>query len=208
MALNLVPTIGLRGLYELRTPWHNALQVNTAYSCIAVRCLRDIVADGKDPFEEIYRPRGLTNVDYNADVEEKASIVTLQADDGTVVKVPTTYISKLPNAGGIPYTVLTATLNLGAIMDSQDLTALKVRLSDVVKSTIGIADVETEIVAISNTSMIDKVQSEAIEAARQNNITQNYTDYSEVLELKQKNAVLQAEYDALVAWVTANCAIP
>lgn len=207
MSTYLVPTISLRGLYELRAPWQNDLQVNTAYTCTAVRRLSDIVSEGKDPYTLFYVPKNISKDLYDQDVDNGVLIVTLQTSDGATVRVPNSYIAKIPGAGAVPYNVLILSVNLGAIADSKDLSPYLTKVEELTLATLGI-EATANLAVVSNTQMLTKQEADAVEAARDDKISQTYTDYSEVLALKEQLRIAKEQYDNLVTWTQNNCPIP
>lgn len=189
---NFIPTIGVSGLYSLLAPFTTDLLPEVAYTCIAVRRLSDIVAVGGEPFTDYYEPKSISEEDYAADVAAGVCIVSLQASDENIVYVPSSYITGLPNIGGVPYTTLALGIKLGPLPDSLNLSLLKNKLSDVVFEYIGITP-EIETIAISLPTLLDRVDAATLEAARTAAITAIKTDYTKYLEEKalRESAILK-----------------
>lgn len=198
-----IPNIGVKGLFNLLTPFDTLLLPNIAYECVAVRRLSDIIGAGGDPFADYYAPYDLDDTVYKADVEAGVSIVSLQADKNNIVYVPNTYINGFPNIGGIPYTTLALAINLGAVPDKLDLSYIKTKIAASVLESIGIeADVRT--VAISMPTLLSVGDSAALEAARQARITTVTTDYAKYLEADTLLQAARQQIAELEDFIRAN----
>lgn len=197
---NMIPAINTRGLYTLRAPFAAALLVSTPYTCVAVRKLEDIVAAGGDPKELYYTAHGIDASVYDDDVAQGTCIVTLQASEGSIVYVPSSFITSLPDQGGIPYTTLVLAVSLSAIPDALDLTYLKTRMSELVMANLGV-EAEVQEVAISAPTHLSQTEHAAIEAARQVNITNRTTDHATNLALTTQRDALLAKVQELEAYI-------
>jgi hypothetical protein len=176
----LIPGIGTTGLYELQSPFQALLLEDTAYTCVAVRKLEDIIAAGADPKAEYYIAHGLTDADYQTDLAAGVCIVSLQAGEGEWVYVPSSKIVRMPDQGGIPYTTIALAVSLGAIPNALDLSYLKTRIAELVTDTVGVATPEVHAVAISPTTNISQTEHQTLEAAREANIAETLTDYAKL----------------------------
>lgn len=185
---NIVPDIGVNGVFSLKEPFNNLLIKDIGYTCTAVRQLTDIIKAGGDPQALYYTPYNLDSTIYNADVKNNVCIVSLQSSKGgDTVYVPSSYVLSFPKTGGIPYTVTGLGISLGAIPDGLDLTYLKSRIQTVVKDTLGlVSDVEIKTLALSETTLVNQDSHNALETARKNNIADTQTDYSKLLAVTKK----------------------
>lgn len=183
--------IGLKGTFELSTPYSVLVKANVEYTCIAIRKFEDIVAEGGDPYELYYKNAGLSLQSFKDDVAVAANVITIQASDGSVIHVPDTYVISMPNQGGVPYHVLALGVTLAALPDKTDLSYLKDRVQDLVRDTLGVESTVRE-VAISALLSISKEEHENIEAARRALITASRTDFAQLVEMtRQRDAGLQ-----------------
>lgn len=183
------PSVGVRGLFNLKPPFDSQILPNTAYEVKAVRTLDDLISSsGIDPKDLYYTHNGLDD-QYDADVQDGVSIVSLAAD-AEWIYVPSSYILSMPDQGGIPYTVLALAVMLGPLADSFDLSYLKTSMADLVQATIGITPGEVRTVALSSTTNVSQAEHDRIEAARQALITESDTDRAKLL-------AMTAERDAL-----------
>lgn len=199
--MSLTPPIGSSGIFQLGSPYAALLQSQVTYTCDAVRKMSDIIKLGIDPHTQYYLPHSLDRTVYETDLQNGESIVSLRSNGGHWVYVPTSYVLSYPNANGIPYTALVLGINIGAVPNYLDLSAVKARIVDLVRETIGVSSTVTQ-VAISPTKSLPQTDHNAVEAARVANITATKTDRALMLEMKtQRDALLQRnqELEAYIA---------
>lgn len=182
--MSLTPPINVTGVYALSPPWNQDIVPNTPYTCIAIRKFADIIRKGEDPFALYYEPKGLQYSDYQRDSAAGECIVTLRSAGGQFIYVPTSYILSYPNQSGVPYAVMVLGVNLGAIPNNLDLSAIRSKIATVVHDVLGVTPTiqQAVISEVKNKSASDHA---AIEAARQAQITERQTDYSKYLASQQ-----------------------
>lgn len=195
--MSLIPPIGTAGIYTLQTPFNSHLQQNVSYRCEAVRKISDFVEVGLDPYDLYYRPVGITEQKYAEDLLNSVCIVSLQSESGHWVYVPSSYITAYPNINGVPYRVIVLGVELGALPEYMDLTALKVSVSNVVRDTIGVTP-DIKEVAISALQNISQYDHDTLTQTRAYLVTNSNTDRAKLLDLQARFATLQADYDTLV----------
>ena len=177
---NLLPQIGTSGIYTLSAPFAASLLPDVSYNCVAVRKLQDIVAAGADPYETYYQPLGISAEKYAADMALGACIVSLQAGASGWVYVPSTYIVRMPDQGGIRYTTMALAISLSAIPDAVDLTYIRNKIHDVVMENLGVEST-VKAIALSPPALITQVEHAALEAARLVKITNATTDHAKLI---------------------------
>lgn len=198
-----IPTIGVRGLFALLPPFDTELLTQTAYTCVAVRRIADILAVGGDPYVDYYEPKELTEDAYKADVLAGVCIVSLQADEQTMVYVPSSYIQGFPDIGGIPYQSLVLAIRLGAVPDKLDLSYIKTKIAADVLEAVGIV-AEVQTVAVSHSLLLSVNDASTIEAARQSRISIVKTDHAKYLESEALLASARQQIQELEAYIRAH----
>lgn len=201
--MSLTPPIGASGIFRLSGPYALLLQTNVSYTCDAVRKMADIVVLGIDPHAEFYAEHSLTYQQYETDLQNGECIVSLRSNGGHWVYVPTSYILSYPNMGGIPYTAIVLGINIGAVPNYLDLSAIKQRIVDTVRETIGVTSTVAQ-VAISPTKNLPQTDHNAIEASRVANITATRTDRALYLEAVAQRDALTLRIQELEAYIAAN----
>ena len=198
--MSLTPPIGASGIFKLAPPFQALLNSGVSYSCQAVRRMSDILKLGIDPYGQYYAPYGLARSLYDADLAADQAIVSLRSNGGHWVYVPTSYIASYPNMGGIPYKALVLAINIGPVPDYLDLNPVKSKIRAVVQEMVGVSS-EVQSVAISETKNMVQADHNAIEAARQANITNTTTDYARYLEAKAQRDALTLRVQQLEAYI-------
>ena len=177
--LNIIPTIGTKGVWTARAPFAASLLTSVIYQCAALRSLSDITAEGVDPYAKYYKPYYLTQAQYQSDVTNKAVIITLMAEDGSMVFVPSTYLAGYPDGNGVGYRVMGILVKLTALPDSLPLDPL---LSKIQSDCLNLIGVEAQVaeVSLSNLQLINSTDNANLETQRRSRITTNTTDYAEL----------------------------
>ena len=175
-----IPSIGTKGVGQLLAPFQVLLVANVPYTCIAIRQLADIIVSGNDPQALYYTPNGLSTDTYQADVAAGVSILTLQDASGSIVYVPSSYLTSYPDAGGVPYQVVMLGINLGPLPKTFNLSYLKSKIQDDVQDFIGIQSNVFQQVG-SAEIIISNAQDASITAARQAAVGTLTTDYAKLL---------------------------
>jgi hypothetical protein len=201
MATTIKPNIGAAGLWTLTAPFAALLAANTSYTCVAVRLLSDIVANGGDPFSLYYAPNQLTAAQYQSDVAAGASIVSLQASGGQWIYLPNTYITQMPNQNNVAYTSIVLGVQLGPLPDSLDLTYVKTQVAHAVQDAIGVSNPSVKSLAVSAQSMISPTEHASLTSARNALIGKIGTPTSQLIALQAKYTSLQQQYSALTTWI-------
>lgn len=191
--MQLIPGIGVQGVFTLKTPFDTQLLANTAYQVVAVRKLSDIAAAGGDPQALYYTPLGISSADYQTDLAAGVVIVSLQAGNGTWLYVPASYILAMPDQGGVPYTSLILGATLGPVPNATDLSYLFTQVAALISDTLGLdpANVSVQSVAISPTQNISAAEHTTLEAARQARITASSTEHAQLLAMTAQRDALQ-----------------
>ena len=136
--MEVVPTVGMSGLFSLKAPYTNLLRPQIEYTCIAVTNLQGAIANGQDPLNDVYLANGDTEANYEADLALNHCILTLQSGTGDQVVVPTSALNGLPIADGVRYMSSVLGISLSALPEDFDLTQLKTDISDLVFEAIGV----------------------------------------------------------------------
>lgn len=175
MSFQYIPDIGANGIFVLKEPFNALLKTNTTYTVQAVRRLKDVIAEGEDPFEVYYDPYEVEKAVYEQDILNEVCIVSLQSGSGEWVYVPTSFIISFPIMNGVKYRAMMVGISLGAIPDNMNLSAFKTSIFNMVRDTFGITSVIKEI-AVSAPVVLSKEQSDLVETARANRIVSTLSD--------------------------------
>jgi hypothetical protein len=163
--LNFLPSLGLKGLYRLKSPFDTQILPTTQYVCTGVQKLSASAANGDDPFETYYQSIGATQTDYDADVAVDAYLVTITSGEGEVYTFPNTALISLPIVDGVIYRNMAMVVSLGAVMDDADLDVLS---NDIVQHVLRTTGISTSVYLsqIGPMTVVTQEQSDALEKAR------------------------------------------
>jgi hypothetical protein len=198
--LNIIPTIGTRGVWTARAPFAASLLTSVIYQCAALRSLPDIAAAGIDPYAKYYKPYGLTQQQYQSDVTNGAVIITLMAEDGSSVFVPSTWLAGYPDGNGVGYRVMGILVKLTALPDSLPLDPLLEKIESDCLNLIGV-EAEAVQVSLSNLELINSTDNANLEAQRRSKITTNTTDFAELQAVTASRDMYQQRCAMLEAWI-------
>jgi len=205
--MSLLPEVGCIGLWSLKTPFAALLKPNTTYNCQAVRKIKEILAEGEEPFEDYYVANNLSQALYDADVAAGECIVSLQSGSGEWIHVPTSYVLSYPIMNGVKYRGVMMGINLSALPDNKDLSLLKTKMIDLVLGTVGVSPVIKEI-AITPPVILSKQDSDAIETARRNRISIIKTDAQKIAEYELQISKLNYKVTELENFIKAKVLTP
>lgn len=185
MTVQLIPDLGLAGVYTLKTPFAELMSPNVTYTCKGIRGLDDIVAEGLDPQEIYYTAHGIADSVYQSDLKDNVKIISLQSGVGNWLYVPSSYILAYPNNNGVKYYAVMLGVSLGALPENFNLSAYKELVSNLTIDSIGVTPTIKEVI-ISAATNVDYASHALIATSRANKITLIQSDAA-------KNAKLTAD---------------
>lgn len=195
-----IPSIGLRGYYNLKAPFDADIVEGVEYTCQSVRSYADYAAANEDVLSLIYTPHALTETDYQTDIQNACMIISLQSDSGDWILIPSSYILKYPIIDGVRYHNYMLGVGLGAVPETLDTTALKTLVGDLCYEMYGVRPALADCV-LSRSIMISREESDQLEAARLAQRTQNRSLYAQlsIVESNYQRSLLKiAELEAYI----------
>ena len=201
MALAL-PPINTFGIFTVLVPF-NIDPVK--YRCESIQSIAILVQSGLDVFNTYYVPVGLLIADYQTDVTNNVSIVTLTSDDGPTKFIPSSYIDTMPTTALVPYSHLWVSLELGILPDELPVGQLLLDLNELAESTIGVT-VITKIHLIPSSVSYTQEEYQVNESVRQQAVITRTSDArarqlaeTELVNARQHIADLEATVISLQA---------
>lgn len=193
--IKVTPSLGAKGVFILKEPFYANPSVD--YWVSAIRSFQDMQSNPGNFIEDIYIANGLTQENYEQDSLANANIITLMAVNQSPIYVPDTYILSIPSSDIIPYKYFVASVELGAMSASYDLSYILDALKNTTKEYIGV-DAVVEAHVLPFDSIVSISQHESIETARKAAILINKTDKARLLEAeniieKQKQKIEMLE---------------
>jgi hypothetical protein len=196
----ITPPLGARGLFVLRAPFN--AKATVVYRVTGERSFEDLINRGVDPMKLVYDPVSLVEADYQADVAAGAAIITLMSDSEKAIYVPDTYIDSYPNMGVVPHSWMVATVDLGILPDSYDLTRLTQSVKQAVSDYIGVEST-VSVATIPTTDAVTQEQAVADAAARSAAIAIRTTPYAENLVLMAQIEAYKTAQATMIATIEA-----
>lgn len=206
MSLHILPVVGSKGFHEFAPPFDTHALENTEYECKAVRRLSDILASNEEPLKDIYEKYGLSEEDYQRDLDEDAYVVSFQSSGGHWLYIPYRYILKYPSVDGVAYRSVMVVISLPSIPVHQDLTELKDELVDIARTTIG-ADVSSRQVDSSRVVLVPYELHEQTQVQRNIQINGRQTQRSRIHKLETDNAELLRKVQHLESYIRTQLGI-
>ncbi len=200
MSSRILPVIGSSGTYELLPPFDTVILPEEIYTCKAIRNISEYVSYNQDPKKLVHDYYGLSENDYENDIQEDMEIVSLQNNKGVWVYVPARYIVKYPEVDGIPYHQLSMVCKIPAIEVSRDISHLKTDVINLIKDTLGV-DAAVEIVEVSRTIAVTKDVSDQLKIDRALVSNGRVTDRAKYMQLLQQQQVLLDKIEGLENYI-------
>ena len=203
MSSRILPVIGSSGTYELLPPFDTVILPEELYTCKAIRNISEYVSYNQDAKKLVYDYYGLSEVDYENDIQEDMEIVSLQNNKGVWVYVPARYIIKYPEVDGIPYHQLSLVCKLPAVEVSRDISHLKTDVINLIKDTLGV-EPAVEIVEVSRTIAVTRETSDLLKIERALISNGRVTDRAKYMQLLQREQLLLDKVRELEDYIKAS----
>lgn len=200
MSSRILPVIGSSGTYELLPPFDTVILPEELYTCKAIRNISEYVSYNQDPKKLVYDYYGLSENDYENDIQEDMEIISLQNNKGVWVYVPARYIVKYPEVDGIPYHQLSMVCKIPAIEVSRDISHLKTDVINLIKDTLGV-EAAVEIVEASRTIAVTKDVSDQLKIDRALVSNGRVTDRAKYMQLLQQQQLLLNKIESLENYI-------
>lgn len=208
------PQMYSRGRFTLKAPWTTV--PNMLYTCEAFRSFETVYKEGNDVYKTYYEPMGVlegstnyTSTPFSMEQERlaKVTIVSLRGDDGSVIRVPDSFIAAQPIVSDVKYSLMVLAVSLGAVPDDRDLSELKTSITNLVGNKMGVNPTIYEARAPA-TNNPTPAQHAVLEVARQGAITLQETDKAKAIRLEQEKVLLQNQIDKLTTILRNNGWLP
>lgn len=212
--MRVTPTINVKGLFELRTPWQ-AVE-GRLYQVLAIRAFDDIYRLGIDVYQTYYKPMGLIDksLDPNAEptialnfeneVKDNVHIVTLVGDDGQYIYVPDSFIISYPRSDTIPYQHVVLSVSLGALATDVNVDPVCAEVKELITARFGIAEPVVELHVAQSDIAVTPEQHYELTQARIGASNATKSAYSNSVSLQNELNASQQTILSLLAILRAN----
>jgi hypothetical protein len=200
--LKYLPSLGMSGFYTLASPYSNLISSTTKYTCSGVVSINGEIASGTDVLNSVYIVNGDTEANYNNDLKNGVSLITITSGTGDVVTFPNSALLSVPLANGVIYRNTVLGISLSAVPDSLDLSVLQNDISNLVYDSLGVRST-TFATTVGSATILTEAQDAKVTAARSAAINDNSNLLYQNRLLLQQNQALQTQLDSLKAYVAA-----
>jgi len=201
---NVIPSIGMTGVWPLKPPLDVYLAEEAIYTCRAIRSINEYIAQNIDPFETVYKPLSLTQAIYDVDYANNEYIVSLQAMDGTWEYIPVSYIESFPNTSGVLYERKGVTVVFPALPSDSDYQTFVDQVKILATEVFGV-DIETNIVHIGHQYIMTPEEAELDYNIRQQFMQSMVSSRVQIQVLETENAALKRLISNIVGCVENKC---
>ena len=181
----LIPVVGVKGKYVVATPYTTLVPSTIDYECIAVQEFKHLNALGVDPYETVYLPVQLTRENAAEDEKVGVRIVTLMTASGVTVRVPSRYITGIPDSTALKYVNTSIVALLSAMPENTSVSTLTTTIAALIENTLGITP-NVKLVKYGVSEAVTEVEHQAVVASRNRRMTTQTNPIKEALDYKAK----------------------
>ena len=194
------PSLNAKGFYQLAAPYAALVSATQQYTCVGVITIQGAIAQGIDVLNTIYIASGDTEANYNSDLQNGVSLITISSGTGSLIQFPNSAMLSVPQITGVIYRNLVLGIALSALPDTMDTSVLQQEVSDLIYSKIGVRST-TFVTTIGAATILTTAQDAAVTAARAAVITNPSSTYYQNQLLITESAALLAKIAALEAYI-------
>jgi hypothetical protein len=202
----VLPTIGASGSFKLLTPFDSLLTDGVRYTCQGIRSLNDYLANNEDPYTDVYQKYGISDTDYEVDLQFNMHIVSLQSDVGHWLYVPAKYISSYPLVNGVSYRSYVLTASLPSFPTNKDMSFLETEIQNLCIDTLGVTPI-IKFVESSRVVLVSDAKHENITASRNLVAQRRSTDRAKYMDLLYKHDQTLVKIAELESYIKRRLAI-
>lgn len=133
----IIPAIKTEGVFSFSSPFDGDDINNKYYTVVGIRMLKEMFKNEEDPLNTVYLPRGLTEDDFNNDLNDDVPLIGLSSSGSGLIYVPANKIIGMPKLSGVKYNKKMININLGLIPETVALDSVVNNLKDVIMDSLG-----------------------------------------------------------------------
>ena len=195
--------IGVKGLFNISSPFNTVLPSTTQLTVTAVSSISALINEGVDVLNDLYLSAGSTSKQYELDLSNNIQIITLSTDTGKSGKVPANSITNPPVMDGVNYANFILVASLGLLPETFDFESLKLDINSYIASTVGITTT-SKIVTYGDPTLLTVDTYKKQEIIRKNRITQLNSTALQLENAKAYANELRAKLTALETYILNN----
>jgi hypothetical protein len=198
-----LPTVALKAYFVLKEPFASYVKaiLSTTESSFgltvsSVTNMEEMFnSDGRDPYQLVYAPAGVSTFDYQEDYLNQIDVITFRHESSTgqldYIRVPHNYVESYSKVLDILYLNKTLVVDLGVLPADMDTSSVFVDLLDLIETRLGVTAQVVEVATGSPTN-VDRAEHELREEVRNNTTSVYKTTTVMLLETTHK-------YDQILA---------
>lgn len=183
--------INMKGRFTFKPPF--VTHPELIYNVTAIREMSDFSSYGIDVYKHVYMKVGLINgsehdgktFNFADEARNNPAIITLEANDGSIVYIPENYILSYPNMSDVVYSRIILAADLGGLPDYVFLGDIKDELTELLNAKLGL---KTEFKIVKGPFMAQPTaeEHETLEASRIGSVKVVSNTFSELARCKQQ----------------------
>lgn len=183
--------------------------LNGIYNVVALGSFNDLAASGVDFVDNLYKPVGLSKVDYANDFKSYQNtnvvMVTSVSNESDMYYFPEGILDKVPDPTVKKYRQMYFSISIGPFKNVNVLQSLANQIQSIVTDTTGVQNSVRVFAANPEFDVwLDDAQYAALEEQRQANIKQIDTLYTQLQNSLALNSQLQSQVKALQQVIIQN----
>lgn len=182
----LVPPINGKGLFKFAPPFDSLINTKQELTVNSVRSLVELADSEETPLDTIYKSIGLTEAEFQSDLDNDVPIVVFVTEGKEYIYVPANRVLSIPKINGVKYQEKIIAISLGNIPIDLDLTLITDTIKNDVRDIIGVES-EPKIVLGSAVAVIDIDEHNQYEALRTNSKSVFKSYRTQLLELQEEH---------------------
>lgn len=204
--MSVLPSIGMTGVWPLKSPLDNYLPANAVFVCRAVRSINEYIAQNTDPFVTIYTPLGLGQDIYDVDYANNDYIVSLQGMEGTWEYIPASHIEGYPLTSGVMYERKAIIATFPALPSDTDYSLLETKFTEAAGLVLGVTPTLNQ-VPVGHQYIMDLDAADADMTARRVLMSTVASNRVYIQKLENQVANLQDLLNQIVMCSAASCLV-
>ena len=188
MMKSIVPMVGLKGSFKVKSPWK--IDNTVIYECVNISTIAVArIEFHLNVLEEIYKKNGLTEDDYQIAVARDTKLVTLTSVGEPTLLIPDTHIDGLPDQGYVPYQQMILSIDLGLLPKGLDVNSIRSEIDVLIKKKLNLIT-KTKAHVVDRDIFVSWDQHQSVESSRKSGITPYFTDWERARDLEVENDAL------------------
>ena len=186
--------IGNKGKVNFLAPF-DKYNSDKEWTVVGIQQIPYLIKLGADIFTLVYEDEGLTEADYNEDINNKVAIVTLENESQELINVPMDKIGSEDAENSYRYKEFGLAVALPSLPIDFDTTAIETDIKAVVKEKLGF-DVSVEKVEISAITLVNSTKHQEFMQHLNNGVISKHsyrTKYLMQVEINNRNESVKLE---------------